>query len=400
MPVKKILMIVQSTYPNDSRVRREAESLLDEHYEIHIICLRNKNQIESELIKERIYVYRILEKENDESILKYIRFSSRFLLKSLAIARDLSKKNHFSIVQVHNLPDYLVFAALPFKFKETPIILDLHDLTPELFISKWRGEKKFIHWIIKITEYISCKFADHIITTSTGFKERLIQRNVPQHKITIIVNNPSNFVSRTQPLNFRRIDQDLNLIYHGTIAHRFGLHLVLEALPKILEEIPGTVFHIYGGGDDDYKNYLREYSIKLGVENQFKIFNSLLHEEILNIVQKYDIGVVPYLNDEFMQLALSTKAFEYAKLSIPMVASDLRPMRNYFDDDSVLFFEPNNSDNLAEKIIQLAKNKELQEIITRNAQQRILSLIDGSNENKYRELINSLLNKKYRPQNE
>lgn len=387
---KKILMIVQSTYPNDSRVRREAETLLNNRYEVHIICLKKEGQPEFEIIKEKIYVYRILKVENDEGVLKYIFFSFKFLIKSFLHAKILSGKKNFSLVQVHNLPDYLVFAALTFKLKKIPVILDLHDLTPELFLSKWQNKKRYLFWITKKIEYLACKFADHIITTSNGFKERLIQRGIPPGKITIVINNPSNFVKRTKPLNFRRIEKDLKLIYHGTIAFRFGLHLIIEVLPKIIEKIPGTVFHIYGDGDENYKNYLFDLAKKVGVEDNFYIYNSLLHEEIINIVQDYDLGVVPYLNEEFMQLALSTKSFEYAKLLIPMVASDLKPVRHYFDNESAIFFNPNNVNDLADKILYLVQEDGLMERTATNAIKKIAHIIDGQVERDYLRVIHRM----------
>ena len=43
-------MIVQSHYPYDTRVRREAQALVDEGFLVDVICLRRENQTEHELI--------------------------------------------------------------------------------------------------------------------------------------------------------------------------------------------------------------------------------------------------------------------------------------------------------------------------------------------------------------
>lgn len=384
-------MIVQSTYPNDSRVKREAEILSEENYKVHIVCLKGENQQKYEIFYDNIFVYRIQNIAKDEGILKYIIYSLIFFFRSFFYSIKLSKKNDFSLVQVHNLPDYLVFATIYFKIKGTPIILDLHDLTPELFKSKWGNKHKILQFLTRITEKKACDFANHIITTSKGFKEQLTKRKIKADKISIILNNPAKFIKRSKPLNLNNRLGKVRLVYHGTIAHRFGLHIVINALPIILSKFPNTIFHIYGGGDSEYKDYLEKTIDKLKLKDFVDIKNSLIHEEIIDKIQEYDIGVVPYLEDDFMQLALSTKSFEYAKLYIPMIVSDLRPMREYFDDDSVIFFKAGDSDDFANKLIRLINDEKLVEKITLNAFKKVQTLTDGSNESNYKNLIKKII---------
>ena len=47
---KKILMVVYSYFPQDARLRREAEALIDAGYEVDIICLRLSDQSKEENI--------------------------------------------------------------------------------------------------------------------------------------------------------------------------------------------------------------------------------------------------------------------------------------------------------------------------------------------------------------
>lgn len=384
-------MIVQSSYPNDSRVRREVEVLSEENYQIHIICLRRDTQQIYEEINENIIVHRIQNLGKDESIFNYIIYSLIFLFKSFCYSIRLSKKNNFSLIQVHNLPDYLVFAAIYHKIRKIPIILDLHDLTPELFKSKWGSKHKFFQFLTRKIESKACGFADHIITTSVGFKEKLIERQIKRDKVTIILNNPAKFITRTKPITFKITNNSVRMVYHGTLAHRFGLHIVIKALPLILDKIPDVVFHIYGGGDSEYINFLKSIVDRLKLNKIVEIKNSLIHEEIIDKIQEYDIGVVPYLDDDFMQLALSTKSFEYAKLYIPMIASDLKPMREYFDDDSVIFFRASDSEDFANKLINFVNDQELIEKIALNAYNKVKPLTDGSNEQNYKNLIKKII---------
>lgn len=215
----------------------------------------------------------------------------------------------------------------------------------------------------------------------------MIERGVDEKKITIIINHPSDFIKREKPVNFKKINNNLKIIYHGTIANRFGVHLVILAMPNILEAIPESFFHIYGNGDKGYIDFLFDLIKKLILEKNVQIFPSLILEEIIKKIQDYDIGVVPYLEDEFMQLALSTKLFEYAKLSVPMVASAPKPIKYYFDDNSIVYFTPGEAVDLSNKIIYLAKTENLMTQISKNAYEKVRKLLDRSIEQNYVHII-------------
>lgn len=128
----KILMVVLSHYPNDPRVRREAESLIEAGHEVDIICLRNPSEAKEELCSGA-KVHRIMESKSKEKILQYILFTFHFFWKSMKYVNMLSSRNHFNLIQIHNMPDYLVFTTLRQKLHGIPVILDLHDIMKELF---------------------------------------------------------------------------------------------------------------------------------------------------------------------------------------------------------------------------------------------------------------------------
>ncbi len=75
---------------------------------------------------------------------------------------------------MHNLPDFLVFSALPTKLRGVPVILDLHDLMPEFFAGRF-GSGRAAAWIgrlVRLQERVSCRFADHVITVSEHWRRR------------------------------------------------------------------------------------------------------------------------------------------------------------------------------------------------------------------------------------
>ena len=99
--------------------------------------------------------------------------------------------NRYNLIHVHNMPDILVFCATIQRIKGTPIILNIHDATPELAQSKLGIGPN--HPIIKIQSFLErvcVGFSAHVITATESFKNKLIERGTPEKKITVITNFP------------------------------------------------------------------------------------------------------------------------------------------------------------------------------------------------------------------
>jgi len=43
----------------------------------------------------------------------------------------------YQLIHVHSVPDFLVFAAIVPKLLGTPVVLDIHDVLPEFYASKF-----------------------------------------------------------------------------------------------------------------------------------------------------------------------------------------------------------------------------------------------------------------------
>ncbi len=107
------------------------------------------------------------------------------------------------------MPDYLVFAALYPKIKKVPVLLDIHDLTVELFKEKWSDRKfKLFKPLLIFTERISCNFADHIITVTNECIDKLVKRGIKREKISLIMNAPDDQLFTYDDLRFRKNGSD------------------------------------------------------------------------------------------------------------------------------------------------------------------------------------------------
>src|SRR5207248_1986524 len=150
----KILMFVENAYPNDTRVRNEAETLTGAGYCVTVVGLRTGSQVGSEVVNG-IQVYRICPFELFQKtraknatlvaqawlkiksltgyVAEYVYFSAACLFMSVFVA----VKHGFDVIHAHNPPDTLWLVALPWRIFGKKFVFDHHDLCPELYRSRY-----------------------------------------------------------------------------------------------------------------------------------------------------------------------------------------------------------------------------------------------------------------------
>jgi glycosyltransferase involved in cell wall biosynthesis len=294
------------------------------------------------------------------------------------------------------MPEFHVFTTLFQKITGIPIVLDLHDLTPELFELKWGDKKKssFIR-IARFVEKLSCRFADKLITVSDVCKEILVDRGVHPDKITLVLNTPDQKIFKyDSEREYKIINRGAKLIYHGTVAERMGLHIAMEAMKYLNEKIPGSILDIYGHYDNTYKIYLEKLIMELNLEGIVSLKGEYSQEVIYGFIKESDFGVVPYLDNIYMNLCLSTKMFEYNASLLPVVASRLKAPVKIFTDDSIGYTEPGNARDMADKLINLCSDPAKRKTMAANAYSILQSISGQIMAERYVKLIDSTINKK------
>ena len=106
---------------------------------------------------------------------------------------------------------------------------------------------------------------------------------------------------------------------------------------------------------------------RLGLEENVEIGGYLPMEKISEAIGSSDIGVVSYLNDPFMNLALSTKIFEYVCMGMPVVAARLDSIKSVFDEESIKYFNPGDPADLADRIEEFCRDPEARKSFTERA---------------------------------
>lgn len=363
LPEANAAVVLYSYYASDPRPRREAEALCRAGAEVNVICLRKDHSEPAFENIDGVNVYRIPLKRRRAGKLTYIFQYACFLGASFSLLALWSIKKRYRLVHVHNMPDFLVFSGLIPRLRGAKIILDLHDPMPELFRSIYHLQDNhlIVRWLKKM-ERNSIGFADLIITPNIAFKELFKSRSCPPNKIQTVMNSPEASIFNTRNgavanghVHLEAADGRWNgrttfrLMYHGLIVERHGLDLAVEALARLKHKIPQIELHLYGERTE-YLDKIVELARQLDLRNaiQFHGFKTL--HEIAGDILKADLGIVPNRLTVFTQINFPTRIFEYLAMNKPVIVPRTRGISDYFNENEILFFEPDNVNDLAARI--------------------------------------------------
>ena len=392
----RILMITHSVYVRDTRVRRYAEPLADEGHYVDVISLASEDG-GPQSNHPNITVYALpmtrTRREGWSHVLGWMY--AAFMMFVYCSRLDL--RHRYDLIHVHNMPDFLVFAALIPRLRGRPVILNVHDPTPELAQSKLQAPKN--HILVRmevVVEKISIKFSSHVITATPTFEDMLISRGVPREKITVIMNAADPRFSRAVVTRNQRKQSDtFTLLYVGTVANRYGLQIGIQALSILKSQIPGIKLKVVPKIRDEGKalDDCLELARTLGVDDLVEVSEPAPLELMPDIMQQADIGIYPALSDCHMDRALSLKIPEMASVGLCIVSTRLPVLEELFGEDSIAFVPPGDFIALADKIMELYRAPDSMESLARKAKERSASFTWESQYKVYRELLRQILGK-------
>lgn len=358
--MSKVVSVAFTHYASDARVRRMCEALSDRGDDVVAITLRDDGERKLRQLAGVTVRSVALRQHRGSSIVRYIAQYLAFtaIVAWLLIVERI--KGRIDVVHVNNMPNFIVFATLPIRLFGVRVVLDLHDPMPELFEVKFAaGPRHPIVRMIGAVEVASIAYADRAIAVHSVQQETFSTRGSSPDRFTIVQNvaDPRYFPVGAA-LDQDKDDATVRLVYHGTMAPRLGLDLLIEALAKARVEQPHLELLLIGDGDDTARLQSLIEDHNLGDAVTFDP-GFVPVEDLLPHLIHADIGVVPANVNAFTRNMLPVKLLEYVTLGIPSISTDLPTVRRYFEPDEVTLVAPGDVDAMAGAIARLAGDPEL-----------------------------------------
>ncbi|MBN2415901.1 glycosyltransferase family 4 protein [bacterium] len=357
----RVCMVSYSVYQFDNRVHRYGSSLIDAGHQVDVLSLGFSGT--GRTMYHGAVVYQLQWRRIDEKgPLSYLIKLLTFFGKVFFFLPVLQMKHRYDVIHFHNIPDFAVFSTIIPKLMGVPVVFDIHDLVPEFYARKFGLTHD--RWIIRLLlrmERAACAYADHVITVTDMWKDKVCSRSVSPGKCTVILNAPYPPLFDRVPVR-NRDSGPFSLLYHGALNEHFGVDIAVRAVAEARREIPDIRFDIFGRGreEDALKRIIRD----LDLEDTVFIHRPVQREYIPGLIADSTIGIVPKRSAEFADEALSSKLLEFAYMEKPVAVSRTTASSHYFRDDQVLFFEAENVAACAEAIVRLYREPGLRKTLS------------------------------------
>jgi glycosyltransferase involved in cell wall biosynthesis len=382
-------MVHYSDFVVDSRIQRQARALAERGDRVDCICINDDEEIP--VGAGRIALHRAAAGKPRGGKRAYLEGNARFLAGAARKLSALDRRQPFDLIEIHNMPDALVFAALGPKLRGTPIVLNFHDTFPELFATLFgRSSGHPLVRLIRIEERLSAALADGHIFVTAEARDLLRDRGVSAGQTQVVMNTPDErvFGERRTPTT-PPAEGELRVVYHGGLADRFGVEALVRAVALLRDRGEPVALDVYGS-DAEAARTLAATAAEVAPVGVRIAPQPTPVEEIPQRLTEAHLGVVPTRRDDFTELLLPVKLLEYVHMGLPVVASRLPVIERYFGDD-VLLAEPGDPASIAAAIEGIRAEPELARDRAERASQRLGEIEWRRQRRQYLKLVDGLV---------
>ena len=352
---KRVAMVLFSIYPMDPRARRAAEALINEGMHVDVICIKKDEEDPKRETVNGVAILRIPLRYYRGTKFQYLFRYSTFILISLVLLAVRSLTRRYDLVYVHNMPDILVLSALIPKALGAKVILDLRDPMPELMMTIFNLHQDTLPVrILKRLEKWSVQLADLTLTVNLACQKLFSLRSCRPEKLRVIMNSPNEEIFEFRPPRSLTStphppSKPFVIMYHGSLVERNGVDLAVDALARVRQTVPAAELRIYGHPTPFLERVME--SVRAKDLHDVVHYRGLKRaEDIVDAIEECDLGIIPNQRNVFTEINTPVRIFEYLALGKPVIAPRSAGIQDYFKDESLLFFELGNAEDLARKI--------------------------------------------------
>ncbi len=367
-----ICMVVDGPYPQDIRVRKEAESLAKVGEKVVVVCPYQygleRNEVVNGVAIARIGSHYSFRKRGIQDILNGIFNKHFYFYKGF---QQVLKAYDIDWLHVHDLP--LAHTFLKFRSEvKYGLILDLHENYPEALKVwfKWRRNpliklKNALFFNPKMwakREKSACEAFDRVICVVDEMKERLVKTyEIPQEKFVVVSNMESiNFVKDFEKGRKSHKTKDFVISYTGGIGPHRGLDTAIAGMSLVRREIANAKLVIGGSGSKDVMRQLKSQVNMLNLQHCVDFKGQLPYPEYRKAILSADVNIIPHNRNGHTDNTVPHKLFQMMTVNKPLLVSSSKPLARIVSEyDAGYIFEADNPHDFAQKVIEVYNRPEI-----------------------------------------
>jgi glycosyltransferase involved in cell wall biosynthesis len=368
------MLLENNAYPADVRVRREAESLRDGGWDVHVIAPRAAGQPRREVVDGvRVERFRLpREREGVAALLgEYLVANVQLHARAL---RALARGAH--VLHLHNPPDTLFPAAWAARALRRAVVFDLHDLAPELFAEKFGSAaasvaglaqpaaagraaraslaERLVVRTLRGCERRTARAASAVLTTNASYRDVVAERDgVPVERIAIVRNGPLAATIVAQPSLREGALSDPHLLFLGSMESQDGV----DELPRLLAALRGrhglTGATLTCVGEGGRRAAVQAACVAAGLDGAATFTGQVPHADVPALLGAADICLDPAPPGPLNDRSTMIKIAEYLAAGRPVVANPLHETR-HTAGNAAAYAARLGADGLADAVAALA----------------------------------------------
>jgi glycosyltransferase involved in cell wall biosynthesis len=243
--------------------------------------------------------------------------------------------------------------------KRVPFVFELRDLWPESIKAVDAMHDSASIRLLERIELFLYTRAEHIVSVTHSFKKILGARGINLQKIDVITNGVdlSNFSPRpkdTELEKFFNLDGCFVAGYLGTHGLAHGLETLLDAASLVQDQTVGSRIRLIFLGDGARKSALKAYAEQKGLRN-VTFIDSVSKDQVARYWSLLDVSVIHLRSTELFTTVIPSKLFESMGMGVPVLHGVRGESADIVEREGVgIAFEPENAEQLAQQLIQLA----------------------------------------------
>lgn len=291
----------------------------------------------------------------------------------------LIKEEGIDLIHSHtaHMPDLL----LMFRKIRKPIVTTVHSTIRSQFSgirasgrlgNLERSEKAtfLLYPLLRCAEEIYFRQKRTIITPSNWMRKQL-EQNYHYSNIRVIPNSID--VRKIESLKKYAITEKLFpsnirnkriILFVGRLLALKGVDILIEAIPEIIKSTDNECIFIFVG--PGHTRYLQKIN-KMKVKSNCVLLGPLPHDDIVQLIKNAELMVLPSFTENIPYVLLESMA-----CGVPVISTNVggipEIIQNMYNG---ILIKPGLSKTLANSIINLLENKQLQKSIVQNAKETI-----------------------------
>jgi glycosyltransferase involved in cell wall biosynthesis len=334
-PGARVLILLQNEpVPSDRHVWNQSTALARAGYDVTVVCPTGEERDRSRF--ERIDGVEIHRYEP----LRGGGGSGGYALEYLAalrsirrLARRLARARPFDVVHACSPPDFLLLAVFGLRRRGSRFIFDHHDLTPELYLTRFGGG--LLHRITLAAEQVAFRSTDVVLSVNDSYRRIAIERGRRDPADVLVVRTGPDLKRflRREPEQRLKAGRRFLLAYVGVMGPQDGVDQALLALADLRARRDD--WHAIFMGDGEMVEPMRELSEELGLADWVEFTGWVEHDIVTRVLSSCDVCLAPDPRNPLNDVSSMVKIYEYMAMARPIVSYDLPESRIAAGDAAV-----------------------------------------------------------------